>query len=157
MQDDRALPLAIDRRPETVPMALRYSDVVKILDEETLRVTNLSDGKYRLQIDDEMVGVFDPQELARGINLGLLPTPMAKQSLAVQVDAFKHNNLHLMRWRMVEDAFKDDHLPGTRLAAEALDALEEQAVELQRVTAQPKPHRYRLYRIPSATNSSDLK
>ena len=145
-QDDRALPLAIDRSAETIPIALRFSDVVKILDQETLRVTNLQTGKYRLEIDGAAIGTFDSRELGQGINLGTLPTPMAKQSIAVQVEAFKHNYLHVARWRMVEDAFKDDHLPGVRPASQALDALEEQAVELQRAMAQPKSHVYRLTR-----------
>jgi hypothetical protein len=127
-------------------MALRYSDVVKMLDEETLRITGLAEGKYRLQIDGETAGVFDSQDLEQGINLGLLPTPMVKQSVAVQVDAFKHNYLHVARWRMVEDAFKDDHLPATASASDALDRLEAQAIERQYETAQPKPHRYLLTR-----------
>jgi lysophospholipase L1-like esterase len=145
-QNDKALPLAIDKRPETIEMALRYSDVVKILDQETLRVTGLASGKYRLQIDGETVGVFESLEMEQGINLGLLPTPMVKQSVAVQVHAFKHNYLHLSRWRMVEDAYKEDHLAGMRPAADALNTLEEQAVEQQRATAQPKSHHYRLAR-----------
>lgn len=151
-QDDQALPLAIDKRPETIEIALRYSDVVKILDQETLRVTGLAPGKYRLQIDGQTAGVFDSNEMGQGINLGLLPTPMVKQSVAVQVHAFKHNYLHLARWRMVEDAFKDDHLAGTRLAAEALNALEEQSIELERATAQPKPHHYLLARDHTPTD-----
>jgi hypothetical protein len=76
---------------------------------------------------------------------------MVKQSVAVQVHAFKHNYLHLARWRMVEDAFKDDHLPGMKHAADALNTLEEQATELQRATAQPKPHLYRLTRDHTPT------
>jgi lysophospholipase L1-like esterase len=143
-QEDKALPLAIDKRPETIEMALLYSDVVKILDRETLRVTGLAAGKYRLQIDGQTAGVFDSEEMAQGINLGLLPTPMAEQAVAVQVHAFKHNYLHLARWRMVEDSFKDDHLAGTRPAADALNSLEEQAIEIERATAQPKPHHYQL-------------
>ena len=116
-QDDKALPLAIDKRAETIDMALRYSDVVKILDQETLRVTGLPAGRYQLQIDGKTAGVFDAQEMEQGINLGLLPTPMVQQSVDVQVLAFKHNYLHQARWRMVEDALKDEHLAGTgRLA-----------------------------------------
>lgn len=131
---------------------MRYSDVVKILDQETLRVTGLAPGKYRLQIDGQTAGVFDSEEMGQGINLGLLPTPMVKQSVAVQVHAFKHNYLHLARWRMVEDAFKDDHLAGTRLAADALNKLEEQAIVLERSTAQPKPHHYQLARDGTPTD-----
>ncbi len=145
-QADKALPLAIDKGPETIEMALRYSDVVKVLDQETLRITGLAEGKYRLQIDSEPAGVFDSQELEQGINLGVLPTPMARQALAVQVRAFKHNNLHVARWRMVEDAFRDDNLSGTRPAAHALETLEAQAIEREHATAQPTPHHYRLTR-----------
>jgi hypothetical protein len=125
---------------------------VKILDQETLRVSGLAAGKYHLQIDGQTAGVFDSEEVAQGVNLGLLPTPMVKQSVAVQVLAFKHNYLHQARWRTVEDALKDEHLAATRPAAEALDALEDQVIELQRATAQPKPHHYRLVREHAPSN-----
>jgi hypothetical protein len=69
---------------------------------------------------------------------------MVEQAVAVQVHAFKHNYLHLARWRMVEDAFKDDHLAAMRPAADTLNTLEDQAIELERATAQPKPHHYQL-------------
>jgi lysophospholipase L1-like esterase len=143
-QQDKALPLAISKQGETIETALHNSDVVKILDQETLRVTGLAAGKYRLQIDGQTAGVFDSEEMAKGINLGLLPTPMVEQAVAVQVHAFKHNYLHLARWRMVEDAFKDDHLAAMRPAADTLNTLEDQAIELERATAQPKPHHYQL-------------
>ena len=145
-QDDKALPLAINKSSETTELALRYSDVVKMLDQQTLRVTGLAAGVYRLQIDGQDAGVFESRQLAEGINLGPMSTPMMKQAVAVQAQAFKHNYLHLARWRMVEDAFKDEHLPGTRTAADALNALEEQSIELERATAQPKSHRYQLIR-----------
>jgi lysophospholipase L1-like esterase len=145
-QDDGALPLAIDKGPETIELALRYSDVVKLLDQQTLRVTGLAEGEYRLQIDGQDAGVFDARQMEQGVNLGLLSTPMMKQTVAVQAHAFKHNYLHLARWRMVENAYKDDDLAGTRPAAHALSALEEQSIELQRATAQPRPHHYRLIR-----------
>lgn len=143
-QEDHALPMALDKGPETIPLALHYTDVVNALDQQTLQVTGLNSGRYRLQIDDEIIGWFEARELERGINLGPLSTPMARQSLAVQIEAFKHNNLHVASWRMVQDAYKDDHLPGTRAAAEALQTLELHAIELEHNMAQPKAHRYRL-------------
>jgi lysophospholipase L1-like esterase len=145
-QQDTALPVALDKGPETIELALRYSDVVELLNQETLRVTGLAEGEYRLQIDGQEAGVFDAAQMAQGINLGLLSTPMMKQAIAVQIHVFKHAYLHLARWRMVEDAFKDDHLAGTRPAAEALNLLEQQCVDLEHATAQPKPHHYQLTR-----------
>ncbi len=151
-QEDAALPLAIDKGPETIATALQLSDVIAKLDQELLRITGLTGGRYRLDIDGETAGTFDAKELEQGINLALLPTPMAAQALAVQVDAFKHTNLHVASWRMVGEGFKDDHLPGVKPAVEALNALEEQVIALQRATAQPKPHRYRLTREHATTS-----
>jgi hypothetical protein len=45
------------------------------------------------------------------------------------------------------EAFKDDHLAGARPAVDALNILEEQAIELQHTIAQPKLHHYKLIRI----------
>jgi lysophospholipase L1-like esterase len=145
-QEDKALPLALDKGPETIELALRYSDVLNLLDQQTLRVTGLADGDYRLQIDGQEVGLFDSHLMEQGINLGLLSTPMMKQAIAVQSHAFKHSYLRLARFRMVDDAFKDDHLAGTRPASAALNTLEQQSIELQRATAQPTPHHYQLSR-----------
>jgi lysophospholipase L1-like esterase len=152
-QDDEALPLAINTSSETTELAVRYSDVLKILDQQSLRVTGLAEGKYRLQIDRESIGVFDSLQLQRGIDLGPLPTPMMKQAVAVQAQVFKHSYLHLARRRMVEEAFKDEHLPGTHPAADALKALEEQSIQLQRTIALPKPHRFELIREHSPAES----
>jgi hypothetical protein len=148
-QDDQALPLAIDKSSETIELALRYSGVVKMLDQQILRVTSLAEGVYRLEIDGQETGIFDLTQMEQGVNLGPLSTPMMKQALAVQALAFKHNYLHLVRRRMLEDAFKDDHLPGTLPAVDALNILEEQAIELQHTIAQPESHHYKLIRIRS--------
>jgi hypothetical protein len=118
-----------------------------MLDQQILRVTGLAEGEYRLEIDGQDTEIFDSRQMEQGVNLGPLSTPMMKQALAVQAHAFKHNYLHLARWRMLEEAFKDDHLAGTRPAADALNILEEQAIELQHTIAQPKLHHYKLIRI----------
>jgi hypothetical protein len=152
-QDDKSLPLAINKSSETTELALRYTGIVKMLDQQALRVTGLAAGEYRLQIDSQDVGVFGSRQLEEGINLGPLSTPMMQQAVAVQAQTFKHNYLHLARWRMVENAFKDEHLPGVGPAADALNTLEEQSIELQRVIAQPKPHRYQLIRERSPADA----
>jgi hypothetical protein len=54
----------------------------------------------------------------------------------------KHNDIHFARWREVQVALQDYKLSREQAAADALDRLEEQVVQEQRATAQPRPRRY---------------
>jgi lysophospholipase L1-like esterase len=145
-QTDRALPMPLDPPNETIALALRNSDFHDALNQETLKIDGLSVGKYRLRIDEDDVGTFDDAALARGINLATLVTPMSRQAQAVLDLTHRHNHLHFARWKLVDVPLKEYKLANTRAAISSLDALEEEVVALQRATALPKPHRYRLER-----------
>src|ERR1700733_1266282 len=89
-------------------------------------------------------GVFDARQLAKGINLAILRTPMSRQAQTVLDLTYRHNHLRYARTMMVEYALKEYHptkLPG---AVDAMDALYEEVVSMQRESAIPKPHRYSL-------------
>jgi lysophospholipase L1-like esterase len=146
-QTDKSLPMVVESYEETVALALRYSDFTEALNRETLKVTGLKAGSYRLQIDDEAVGTFDARKLAKGFNLALENTPMSRQARTVLDLTYRHNHLRYARLMMVEQAFKDYHPAKLGGAVEALDALHEEIVSLQRAAAIPKVHRYRLTRI----------
>jgi lysophospholipase L1-like esterase len=145
-QLDEALPMPIDTKDDVVALALRASDFIEAMDQEPLQITGLTSARYKLKIDDEVVGAFTREEWAKGVNLATLATPMAKQAAAVHDLTLKHNVMHFVRWRMVEVnlqnvAVDPAHL---RAAVEALDALEADVVVQQRAAAQPKSHRYEL-------------
>ena len=147
-ETDRALPLPLplplDKDFKDIGLAIRSSDFVQALDQEPLKVMGLTAARYVLKIDGEKVGDFTKEELQEGINLATLPTPMAKQAAMVHDLTLKHNDIHFARWRDVQVTLQDYKLAGEPAAVDALDKLEDQIVEQQRATAQPKPHHYEL-------------
>ena len=109
-----------------------------------LRVKALPAAKYNLSIDDQPVGSFTKEQLAEGINLATLATPMMKQAMNVHALTLKHNNIHSARWRNVQTVLAEDNLASTQAAMDTLDKLESELVVKQREAAQPKPHRFQL-------------
>ena len=70
------------------------------LNEELLRITGLTEGKYTLSIDDKPVGQFDATELAAGVNLASNPkTPQYQQALEVDALNTKRHMLETVRLR----------------------------------------------------------
>jgi lysophospholipase L1-like esterase len=143
-QIDGALPMPVESDDGTIELALRCSDFTSRLNQETLMVAGLENGRYRLEIDEEPVGRFPAARLAKGINLASMQTPMSKQAQSVLQLTYKHNYIHFARWAMVETSLEEYNLARTPATIEMLDALEEDVVSLQRSAATPRAHRYRL-------------
>jgi len=143
-QVDRALPMPLDPKDPLLALAVRSSDFVQALNQQPLKVTGLTAASYALRIDGEAIGKFSSQQLAEGINLAVLATPMAKQAASVHALTLKHNNIHFARWRQVQAPLADDRLARKQAALAALDKLEDDVVAQQRAAAQPKPRRYEL-------------
>jgi len=146
---DDALPLPFVEWQEawgTGPVALviRSSDVGEALNNEPLKVTGLKDGVYTLTIDDQVIGDFNTDRLAEGINLGLLRTPMEKQAGKVWDLTLAHCNIHQDRWRNVQVPLADYNLPEAQPTMEAMDALERAVIAKQHQAAQPQPHHFSL-------------
>ncbi len=79
--------------------ALRAVPFMEEMNQEQLVVTGLQ-GRYRLVIDDEEIGVWSAEELAAGINLAALTnTPQYQQALGVMY-------LNEERWE-IERRFRD--------------------------------------------------
>ena len=141
-QTDEALPMPIDVRDPLVALAVRSSDVVEALNQEPLKIRGLSKGRYTLKIDGDTAGTFSAEELAEGINLATLPTPMARQAADVHALTLRHTNIHNTRWRQVQVPLEKDSTAHLLPALTALDDLEGDLVKEQRATAQPRPHRF---------------
>lgn len=98
------------------------------------------------------MGDFGREELAQGVNLALLPTPMLYQARSVQKLTQKHNDQHFLRWRNIQVPL-ESHSPEVQKAQlpllAALDAEEAQMVVAQRAAAQPKSHRFELSVAPA--------
>ena len=143
-ETESALPMPLDLKDAGIALALKSSDFADTLDREMLRVSGLSSPSYRLTIDGEIIGDFTRMELASGVNLAMMPTPMLRQALAVHALTLKHNNVHFARWRSIQVPLEDYTLSGIDNAMAALDSLEAELVAQQRAAAQPKPHRFML-------------
>lgn len=147
-QVDEALPMPVDLKDPVVALTIDSSDFTAALNQEPLKVTGLSHAKYRLSIDGTSVGEFTKEQLNDGINLAVLPTPMAKQAADVHKETLKHNDLHFKRWRTFQvplAAFKSAHVQNA--TKDLIAALDEEEVELvahQRAVAQPIEHKYEL-------------
>ena len=143
-QLDAALPMPIDRNDKVVALAVASSPILDELDRQIVRVKGLSAAKYELKIDDKVIGEFTREQLAEGVNLAGLRTPMLEQSLDVHGQTLRHNNLHFTRWRMIQVPLAGMDEAKIKAATDALDSLEADVVAQQRQTAQPKPHAYTL-------------
>jgi len=147
-QLDDALPMPMDLNDPVVALAVESSDFLQALNEQTLKATGLSAANYVLKIDGDEVGTFTREQLAEGINLATLPTPMAKQAADVHKLTLQHNNIHFQRWRQVQVPLADNKTPKVQSAVKdlmtALDEEEAGVVKQQRAAAQPKPHQFQL-------------
>jgi len=143
-QEDDALPMPLDSKDAPLSLALRASDFIRALNRQPLKITGLTGARYVLRIDGDFTGSFSRLDLADGVNLALLPTPMAKQALDVHALTIKHTQIHNARWRQVQVPMQDQKLERLQPAMESLDALEAELIEQQRAAAQPKPRHYEL-------------
>jgi len=129
-------------------LAVNSSDFIQTLDQQTLKVAGLADARYTLNIDGKEVGAFTKEQLAEGINLATLPTPMVKQAQEVHKLTLEHNTLHFQRWRQVQVPLAGEKSANVRKRItelmEAMDEEEAEAVKKQRAAAQPVAHKYEL-------------
>jgi lysophospholipase L1-like esterase len=149
-QQDDALPMPLDPKDDVLALVLRSSNIVESLDQQILKVTGLPDPKYVLKIDGEEIGVWTREDLARGVNLALLATPMLKQALSVHGFSARRNSIRLARWQGVQVALQGETSPHLGEALAALDALDSELLQQQKANAVPKPHCYEL--VPQSTN-----
>ncbi len=146
-QTDSALPMPVDMNDPVMALAVNSSEFVPSLNQQPLKVTGLKDGNYSLRIDGLEAGKFSNQQLADGVNLALLPTPMFKQAQEVHKLTLQHNDIHFVRWRQVQLRATNAGQAALKSALDALDTLEEDLVKKQRAAAQPVEHRYELIQM----------
>jgi len=141
---DRSLPINARRPAATMDLALKASDFMEALDQETLRVTSLPAAKYVLKINGDTVGSFTREQLAEGVNLAALQTPMSKQTLRVHILTLKRGDIHEFRWKQMQVPLMEDNLTRLPGALDTLDSLENEIAARQRAAAQPVPCAYEL-------------
>jgi len=150
---DDALPLPFAQWTQgnagaLMALTIRSSDVTNALNQEPLKVSGLKPGNYTLQIDGKPVGTFSAADLAQGINLATLDTPMAQQAAEVYSLTVAHTTIHNDRWRNIQVPLAKYNLSEAKPAMDQLDSLETALVAKQRETAQPRAHTFQL--VPGA-------
>ncbi|MDR2674234.1 MAG: GDSL-type esterase/lipase family protein [Opitutaceae bacterium] len=146
-QLDDALPMPVDMGNAAVALAVKSSDFTDTLNRQLLRVTGLVATDYELVIDGKSAGAFAPAQLARGINLATLDTPMTAQAAEVHKLTHQRANTHNTRWRtyQVPYAGAAENLRAAIPALiKAFDETDAALAALQRATARPVPRRYEL-------------
>jgi len=147
-QLDEALPMPVDLNDPVVDLAVKSSEFLQALNQQTLKVTGLSAANFDLKIDGDEQGSFTREQFAEGINLATLPTPMARQAAEVHKLTLQHNNIHFQRWRQIQVPLADGRPPRVQKAARdlmaALDEEEADVLKEQRAAAQPKRHQFQL-------------
>lgn len=146
LEIDQALPLPLPAKESDpfMDLVVRSSDLIEALDQEMLRIHGLAPGNYELRIDGQSVGIFDHHQLASGINLALLETPMLQQSRMVAFDTERRNEIDKARAGLIQQEMSAI----SRTAAAELAEFQDHAVEQQRKDARPIRHRYSLSLLP---------
>lgn len=148
-QADKALPLPFppSEIDPVLALVLKYSDVIAALDQETLKVSSLAAGSYDLLIDGRKIGSFTAAQLAGGINLSAMDTPMLEQALLVAFDTEKVNFLELQRFEIIRSSATPEQLATAQALADAYPI----AVYRQHADAQPLTHSYDLVMVSAPT------
>jgi lysophospholipase L1-like esterase len=143
-QRDTRLPMPLNLDDAVMKLAVSSSHILEDLDEQTLKVTGLSGASWSLKINGKQVGKFSAEQLAGGINLALLPTPMMQQAAGVHALTLKRAAVHNTRWRNLQTQFEKDAIPRVATILDNLEALDVDVAALQHAAAQPAACFYEL-------------
>lgn len=149
---DDALPLPVpqwqtmwDSGP--IALVLKSSDFTDAVNHEPLRISGLKPGVYTVKIDGSPVGTFNDGELAAGVNLAILKTPMTEQADEVYELTVSHCNIHNQRWRTIQVPLAKYDLTESAPAMQAADALEAAVIRKRREAVQPKSHHFEIVAV----------
>ena len=144
------LPLPLMRSNAADALLLDVSDIEKQLNQEMLRITGLSPGRYTLSVDGTAVDTFSPEALESGINLADYPTPMFHQAQTVGWLVRDRDETHFIHARM--------RARGADIGGEGgkdlLQSFENMQEDLFYEAAVPKPHVFRLTPVAAGTTQS---
>lgn len=146
---EESLPMPVDMNDPQTDLALRSVRFNEDFNNERLSVPGLKTGYWALRIDGQQVKVFTSAELAEGVNLATLQTPMLKQARAVRELVERRSEIHNIRWRSIEVPLADYKLSQAAPAMASLDALDQELTKRIEVDALPKPHRFELVSVPA--------
>jgi lysophospholipase L1-like esterase len=139
-ETEGSLPLPLPLYDGMIQLALASSNLAA-MDREMLQVDGLVGPHYTMKIDGHPVGTFTPGQLAAGVNLALLSTPMEDQ--ARNVDGMERQRAELDE-TVFHLAVEEPRVDGVAEAVKAIRAKDAGLAEEARKLTQPKPHRFEL-------------
>lgn len=145
-QMDEALPLPFNFDNELMNFVLSVSDLYSC-DKEMLRVDGLRPGEYTLRIDEMQIGNFSAEQLANGINLATMKTPMWRQAREYDGDLGQRSELETADLVLSAGTHVPDSGDGSRVLREGEAELEQSAKERLR----PVSHHYAITYVGAAT------
>lgn len=145
-----SLPLPLSRSNATQALLEDLTDIQRQLNQETLRITGLSAGRYTLSIDGEPVDTFSPEALEGGINLADYGTPMFHQAQRVSWLVRDRDEAHYIHLRMRVRNADTGADEGKDVMQVFENSLEDSIYE----AASPKPHVFRLTPAAMGTTQS---
>jgi lysophospholipase L1-like esterase len=136
---EECVPLPLDLGDPLTQVLLKSSDL-SALDQEMLLVRGLKAGMYELVIDGKVQKRLAAEDLAAGVNLALLETPMETQSRAIDWDgADRRAKLSAIRIGLMKQT---PAIEGRDAGAKALDALDAEMIRGEYEHAQPVAHKF---------------
>lgn len=137
---DAALPLPQRFDDGTMELVAAAGGTMDALNRQTLEVTGLPAGRYRVQIDEGTGGpIVTSEQLSQGIELGGAETPMVWQAMGIRWSTEDKNDVHAQWMRAMVRSVKD---PGQVETAKRLEAVEATITAEREATRQPAPHRF---------------
>jgi hypothetical protein len=125
-QMDQALPLPFNFDNELMNFVLSVSDLFSC-DKERLSVRGLQPGNYLLKIDAMQIGSFSAEQLAEGINLATLKTPMWQQARDYDGELEQRSILESADLTLTAGTKVPDRLNGSRVLREGEAEFEQKA------------------------------
>lgn len=139
-QTDNALPLPLPLDDAMIQFVLKISDLSS-MDRQMLLVSGLPAPRYALQIDGKKIASLTREQLASGVNLALLATPMESQAKGVDSIELKRTRLDEALFILIEE---DPKAPNPSELTRAIETKDAALAAEQRKAAQPTPHRFEL-------------
>jgi lysophospholipase L1-like esterase len=116
-QQDEALPLPFNFDNELMNFVLSISDLWSC-DQEILQISGLQAGEYALRIDKMEIGSFSSEQLAKGINLATMKTPMWNQARDYDGDLEQRSSLESADLTLSAGTNVSDRATGSRILRE---------------------------------------
>lgn len=139
-QLDDALPLPLPLENEMMQFVLDISDL-SAMDQQILQVSGLPQQRYSLKIDGKAIASFSREQLTKGINLALFPTPMGNQAKDVDGLERERSELDEAVFLLTINDSKSAVDPAT---IKSIDAKNASKLEEQRKACKPLSHRFEL-------------